>query len=149
MKLRMPGFIRIFIRGIKNLWVYRKIIWNTGEWDQHYLLEFMRFKINRMIKSFETAQYYEGFEKDITWMKRASYILKRLMDDDYQIPNYDKLMKEAYPENYRYSDDLPESNRLKAWKIVSANAKYYKIMRNQDYQYLCKIIKNQLDKWWW
>ena len=41
----MKYLIRDFIIGMKNLYKYAPIIWNTRPWDYKYILDMMKFQI--------------------------------------------------------------------------------------------------------
>ena len=70
-------------QGIKNLFIWFRIIWNDRWWDHHYLYDILRFKLGLMEKSFRKYGHYVGSEKDAYNMKACCDILDRLIADDY------------------------------------------------------------------
>ena len=77
-------FLRYDIKyGVKNLWRWKKVIWHDRDWDYHYLLEVMKFKLVEM----EKLQRVHGNSVDhLKYAKEiedAIDVIQRLIDDDY------------------------------------------------------------------
>lgn len=78
-----------FKRGLptffKNIWRFRKELYNHQWWDYHYTLEILYRSLNIMVVKLEK----DGIEEDTSRMKkvvkikRALELLKHKLDDDY------------------------------------------------------------------
>ena len=60
------------------------VIWSDRDWDEYFILKILQFKLKSMEKSFRKYDNTLGSEKRADEMKRCSYILKRLLDDEYE-----------------------------------------------------------------
>ena len=63
-------------KGIKNLWMYRKLIWNDRWYDFSFLHNLMRFKINDMAQNWGSS-HYVGSEYEEKQLKK----IVQLFDD--------------------------------------------------------------------
>ena len=39
-------FHKNFVKGVKNLWKWFPVIWKDRDWDDHYIFEVLKFKLN-------------------------------------------------------------------------------------------------------
>ena len=69
--------------GIKNLWKWRKVIWNDRDWDYGFLFKIMHAKLSFMQKEFETTNICVGQDKDAAQIKQTVELLYKLIADEY------------------------------------------------------------------
>ena len=60
--------LRQFKQGIKNLWTWKKVIWNDRFYDHSFLHNMMKLKLETMEKAWDEAHYVgsEETKKEIT-----------------------------------------------------------------------------------
>lgn len=70
--------------GLRNLYRYRKIVWQTGDYDYNFNLRMMKFQLELLLKSIEKGWEVDEHrlvkEADI---KRCIEILKNIQEDNY------------------------------------------------------------------
>lgn len=71
-------------KSVKNLWVWFRIIRKNEDGDFKFLLEIMRFKLERMI-AHKKNNGTPGWEKDVWHMNICSRLLDRINNDHYII----------------------------------------------------------------
>lgn len=69
--------------GIRNLWRYRKVVWNDYDWDHTSLLIMMKTKIDFMADYHERRKFYENWEHNVKWMRTTSRLISNLLDSKY------------------------------------------------------------------
>ena len=73
----LPGFIR-------NLWVFRKCLWNHRWWDWRFTMELMQTSLKEMERGMqEGLEIKETRNKKIYKMRKAIYIMDHFMNDDF------------------------------------------------------------------
>ena len=81
--------------GIKNLIKYFKIIWNTRDWDQIFLLELMKFKATNMAKYHREHGITLNKDDIATDLEYFAYLCDKLINPPIYF--YDRL-NEKYGE---------------------------------------------------
>lgn len=151
------------IRGMKNYWKWRKIIYYDRWWDHQYLFEILRFKLEDMETNFKAHGHHLNAEKSAHKMRICKLLLDRLIKDDY----YDNIFK-FYDKKWGYPEmdwiDTKDSE-LTELKITRKNvitesdkersAKEFRIKSNmvwklmeQDVNYLFKLMAKYILNWW-
>jgi hypothetical protein len=108
--------------GVKNLWRYRKVIWNDRDWDYAFLLNLVEFKTKTMSDTIKKYGMSVSSEETANELAEVSQLLGRLANDDFEKhvdEHYEKWDKEyrlldAFKPNKK-SEEYLESLRL-AWK---------------------------------
>jgi hypothetical protein len=80
-----------FLEGIKNLWKWRKIIWNDRDWDHYYLLKIVEFKLSNMSKNIRQYGIGESAEQIADELYRASTLTRILLEDNVFNESDEKL----------------------------------------------------------
>ena len=129
--------------GLKNLWKYKKVIWNNREWDQAYILILLKEKLDFMIQDFEKNAIHiiKDIDVDIKYMKQCSFLLKRLIADDY-------ITKE-YNEYFNLGNWRGHALTKKEQKMIQKSIKHEIYMKEQDLNYLIKIFRKHYEGWWY
>ena len=152
---------------------YEKLLRNDEDFDFGYLLELERFKLKRMVHSFETASVpHVGIEHTIRDLKMCVKLLDIVMEDDA----VSKMYSEVYLKTQlfvigeidesgrtplvRTDQDIPKfpvhvntKNANRFWKNWGKNEKLDKLLlqdlRRTKALYLYNKIRNRCFKWWW
>jgi len=109
--------------GLKNLFIWFKIIWNDRWWDNYYFFKILHKKLSLMEKNFREDGVHLFAEKDANKMKRCVLVLERLMNDDYDA---NASTKNSLKERIEHADYL----------------------RQQDVDYLFEILRKNILTWW-
>lgn len=130
--------------GLKNLWNYKTVIWNNREWDQAYILILLKEKLDFMIKDFEKTgiNIVKDIDVDIKYMKQCSFLLKRLIADDYTTKEYNDYLDKI---DYRWDTKLDNHTKM----LIKRNIKYEIYMKEQDLNYFIKIFRKHYEGWWY
>lgn len=69
----------------KNIWRFRKVLWNHNWWDHHYTIEALYTSISIMEKGFTERGHEIESSKDkkTKKMRRALELMKHILDDSY------------------------------------------------------------------
>ncbi len=139
------------IYGIPNLFVWFKIVWKDRDWDFYWVYCLLRFKLNRMSKSFEKYDIHVDVEKKVKQIKIVVALLDRLIEDDYADYEYEKFGDVRYEgtrENriFNWTENRPFTNEeLQLLRIASDKEIY---MRNQDLDLLFSSLRKHIEGWW-
>lgn len=132
-----------FFKRIKKTIQWLPVIWKQEDWDHYYILELLKYKLERMVKLWEKNKHYVGYENDVKWMKTCIRLIDKI-DEDYTIEMYDeevqinkKLYYAKYPLIYK-----KYKNKKSAWVYIGEE--------NQDraHELLFKIIGRFIQHWW-
>lgn len=145
---------------IRNLWIYRKLIWNDRHWDHSFLYDMLAFKLEEMSKFY--AKYSSWTEKDehVALMKSASEMCKRIAKQNYCEKEWDEHSKK-FPSTWKFTqcEDNPQLSKLNIeYETPGADeASYQDILRiekleeeliNKDMDELFQILKEHSRSWW-
>lgn len=141
-------------RFIKNIWIYRKSLWNTYWWDHHGPLLNLQISLNRMADLIEDRglEVDESRLKKVAKMRRAAQLIKNYNEDLYIemaeselgeliLHDWEFEPSPDHPNCYQLVDtDMPEEkehNRkvfARSSEIQEAEwAELWKIIEGQDY----------------
>lgn len=82
MKLKyIPGAV---VEGIQNIIEYAPVIWKDRDWDHHFLLVLLEFKLSRMQKRFEDCTRIEDAPKIARQLEMCVNAIRRIKADDYR-----------------------------------------------------------------
>jgi len=143
--------------GISNFWKWRKIIWNDRNYDHNFFLKIMKTKLEIMLNNWEDEDVYVGQEKDKEKMKICIYLLNRLISENYDDNAFYFHNKKWGKLRYNESNFFPMLTRSKIRTKEDAEQERKEFQRlmfhedyliNQDLDYLFKLLKRHLRKWW-
>ena len=69
-----------------NKWI--PTIKEDKHWDYQYLLIILKKKLEMMVVEFETNVIYESQTEDVVKMKEALLYLNKVIEDDYDFPDF-------------------------------------------------------------
>lgn len=137
---------RIF-RKIYRLFRWLPIIWRDYEWSYVFLFKILQFKFKLMEEFYRSSNAISANSLDVASQVHTCRLLcKRIVEDDYTTP-WDELNKPVFARfNWHGLNDNDETELEKKrimWAIEREDQQ-----RNQDIQYLCRIIQKHIWCWW-
>jgi len=156
-------FFRVISTGIKNIISWFPIVWTDRQWDFVYFLRIIKFKLEQMVRFYETEAHQIKAEKHVDKMKLCINIIDRIIDD-----NYHDIVFRNYYEKWGQSeikfikDGDTNLNRVEIVhsKVITPQDKirslneYRKLldkeeyMVKQDIKLLFEIFTKHMRSWW-
>ena len=102
--------------GIKNLWIYKSIIWNDRWYDYSYIFKILEFKLEQNNKNWNKAHYVGSeFTK-----KRMIICLQRIQEYNTNLENLQELLFTKKISKLEY---LKQKDKLlnRTWKSFGRN----------------------------
>ena len=102
--------------GLKNLWIYKSIIWNDRWYDYSYIFKILEFKLEQNIKNWNKAHYVGSeFTK-----KRMIICLQRIQEYNTNLENLQELLFTKKISKLEY---LKQKDKLlnRTWKSFGRN----------------------------
>lgn len=105
---------------VRNIWLFRKALANTTNWDYHGLLLLMQTQLSSMEEGIRLHGYHLNKDNHCRRMRECAYLLKRIADDNYYKADYD--WKEGgivvtplydYPRNERVISDYTHKQKTR------------------------------------
>ncbi len=100
-------------RGIDNLRIYRKIIWNDRFWDHTFLLELLLFKLKNMEEHWGKDTHYVNDTDEKETLQKLIEDLEWMLDPD--VDDYTKEGIAEYKKRSRAFFGRLDRNHLKFW----------------------------------
>lgn len=153
--------VKCTINFFKNVWRFRKPLYEFRWWDYHSLLQFMQIAIEHMEDKTKT----KSTEVDSTRipkaakMERASEILKNQLDNyvymDMAEEKYGELIDrdgdfiplDSDGNSFTYEDNLTDEERKHNGEVFAYSAE----LEESEWEEFCNIIKDKktgLKSWW-
>jgi hypothetical protein len=142
-----------FLVSIKRLYTWLPVLWEDRDWDYGFILDILEFKIKQSRLYIE--KYGSHLHKDIDTksMRIAEILIDRIKNDKYS-----KLVLEEHAKKWgeydfdgRYVTRTKVITKYDAELELAETQKIYEhkeYLRKQDWDYLCKHLKDNMAKWW-
>lgn len=162
--IRIP--IRNFIIGLKNLIKWLPIIWKDRDWDKHFIMEILIFKLKQNRRYIAEHGHLANGEEVIRSMTECIDLLEMVHDEwtHYEEPAY-KKHEEKWGSVDFYTEPLPENPELHVLKdrnderytekqIKEKNREFIiasriaRQKRQKDFDLAMQIFSNKFDTWW-
>lgn len=148
MNYRVKQFVDLFRydipRFIKNVFVYRKALWNTYNFDYSGSLYFMREHLKQLEKCIRNGHHLHG-EKQADKVKICVLLLDRILDstDQYNLDNIgvDFSTKKFKLVHTPKNSEHPRYNTKTYWQVTKAK-------EEQDWKLLMKLLDKHMRGWW-
>ena len=141
-----------FFRFIKNVWAFRKALWNFRWWDYTFTLDMLKVCLKEMSDNLETKgiEVDEPRIKKVAKMRRAIEIINN-MKGVYHIEMAEKELGELFimPFEFKSSESHPDSYELVDNKTIEQkehNSKIYERaseIEEQEWVEIWEIFKGQ------
>ena len=153
--------VKCTINFFKNVWRFRKPLYEFRWWDYHSLLQFMQIAIEHMEDKTKT----KSTEVDSTRipkaakMERASEILKNQLDNYVYMDmaeekcgelihrDGDFIPLDSDGNSFTYEDNLTDEERKHNGEVFAYSAE----LEKKEWEEFCSIIKDKktgLKSWW-
>lgn len=138
--------IKDIYKGIKNIIKWMPLVWRDRDWDYHYFLQIMKFKLNNMNKELKNSEFLAYTDtKAIKALKICVNLLDRLDKDEYNDNSIYKLMDKIPNVWDRDKDYEHPKGYHRAFKREIDKAFN---LRQKDKEYFNELFKKYLDTWW-
>ena len=166
---------RDIAQGFKNLWKWFPIVWKDTDFDDHFILEALKFKLKNTADYFEVKQRFVGWEDEVRYIRICEKLIERIQNDYYQSEYFD-----YYDFNIEWipvegNDDLVEFKEQEIRNDVADYIAKYpnthkKVLNNSKYKgykkdtglalamgierhlkarkLLFKILEEKIESWW-
>jgi len=81
--------IRDLIHGLQNLWAWLPVIWKDRDWDYHFLLRLIEFKLEKMARHFLEHNLIMDAEKIAAEARRAAYLAHAISEGQIEDRYFD------------------------------------------------------------
>jgi hypothetical protein len=166
--MKIKKKIRRFIRVLKNIKHYWKYIVDDAQWDDYYIYKILYAKLDAIDKYYTAGVDMPYVNEDDSQknIKICKELCKRLYGDfhfenshreyysKYKIvmemsPDDDSEYTTLHTRHVKYNgDELSESEREKAKKLMMTSLKKEQDMTQHDKEYLFKLLLEESYKWW-
>jgi hypothetical protein len=155
---KIKSFFRYDIPyGVKNLYLWFKVIWTDRYWDYHFIFIILRHKLYLMEKYIRENDNHTEAKRDADQVKECLVILDRLVNDVY----FDLAHKE-YEEKWGEIKFRVENNQLfmnnpkvktpedKEEERHDFNNAIMKedVLKKNDITRLFDLMKHNIQNWW-
>lgn len=143
--------------GLINLWRWRRTIWEDRDWDRMYLLALMMKKIEQMETCERKWSMHVSAPRHARQLMICRLLIERIEKDDY-LPYSDPFnghtkSKPFYLSLYRgqrsdVKEALDVDGFIRHYPILhSESYKHEEYMKQQDYNFLFKIMRTHIQEW--
>jgi hypothetical protein len=116
-KFEAKYYHKDFIYGIKNLWKWLHTIWKDRDWDDHFIFELIRVKLQKQAKYISIKDRHVSAKRDVEKMILVSKLIKLQQDEfygmeymDYHDTKYDFVPTDETKKWFRMEDTLVSEN---------------------------------------
>jgi len=74
---------RDFAQGVKNLWKWFPTIWKDRDWDEHFIYELLRVKLEFQAEYIGSRDIHTTAKRDAELMRLVARLIKLQQDDHY------------------------------------------------------------------
>lgn len=166
----------MFVTGVKNLIKWFKIIWKDRDYDDHFIFEVLKFKIQKTADYMEKRKHFVGWEVEVQRMRTCIKLIDRVQSEyygveyldyensDYNFVESDKVDEYGTPlyelqidlKSERYDDYISKYplQYKKLEKSFSERGKGFIVHRvahinhERARKLLFKIIETHIEHWW-
>ena len=110
--------------GVQNLYKWFWVIWKDRDWDQHFIFEVLRFKLEKQANHLAKLGSHESSERDAELMMTCVKLINKIQNEEY------------YDELYKLDEKSPEA-------LQAVIDKHEKAKRLLFY-----ILHERIEHWW-
>lgn len=78
-----------FIYGIKNLIRWFRLVWKDRDYDDAFIFEALRFKIQKTMEYTERRNFFIGSEHEVSRMRTCIKLIDSIVDAKYELECFD------------------------------------------------------------
>lgn len=158
-------FPRLFCRWVKKVFQYAVFLWNDQDYDNHFILRLLQYKIKRTRESMRAANLLENTDRYCRQMRYAEVLIDRILKDNYCQDEY-KQLDEKWGESIWF--DRPSSTNPECFEVKITRKKcvtqtdeeqegqetldVFKkqdVAREKDLDKLFRHLRKNIQYWWW
>lgn len=128
----------------RTFWKFRKALWNYRSWDYSGLLLLMETATKDMHEYHKNHGHLMRSEDTAKELLIVSTLFKRIREDKYtdEVQGYKSVEGKMFGGDfYQKPNTLPSINAKKFYKLRQA-------VKQNDLDYLCKVLKRKLFTFW-
>jgi len=95
---------RDLAQGFRNLCKWFRLVWKDRDWDDHFIFEALKFKIENTAKYIRKNDRYIGCERDVQIMMTCVGLIEKIQDQFYDLEHTDYMEQEFSFEKIEDSD---------------------------------------------
>lgn len=137
-------------RFFRNLWKFRKVLWNHQWWDYRFTLETLHTSLSIMEEGMSTKgwEVRETREKKVEKMRRVLFLIQNKINDNYieraetelgELPRTDWEFEELENGNYALKDTETPEEREHSRKVFARARE----IEEQEWKEIWDIFKGQ------
>lgn len=132
---------RNFIRGIKNIKKWYKLVWNDTDFDYGYILDILNFKIKNVADYTEKAKMHENWETDVKYMRLACKLIDKIWGEDSYETEYLKYHETSF--DFIPTDETFKEKVENAEKAINRDGLIEDILYDIEYK---PVDKSEIEK---
>ena len=144
-----------FFTKLNRAFFWARYSWNNHDWDFGYALDMFYTKTVRVRKGIEKYKHHVYYERDVRRMKEFESILKRLINEDYEMQVYKEGewgMTFGEPDEMGCIPIGTTSPPVKDCVMFEVPSKEYyehcKMLREQDCEFVGLYLAKYSESWW-
>jgi hypothetical protein len=127
---------------LKNIWIYRKFLWNDRWWDDYYIFFMLREKLKADVIRYEKYGIHLYKQDQIDKMKLCVKLLNRIINDEY-LDRALLFYEKKYPDWLKYRlGENPEGE----WFLKCTRQS--DVQKQKDINYLFKYLSKHIQEFW-
>lgn len=137
---------RNFYYGVKNIFKWFKIVWKDRDYDDTFIFEVLKFKIENTANYTERRKWFVGWELEVSRMRTCIELIKRIQNDYYVVEYLDYVdSTHEFVESDLKDEDGESMYEMKS-EIISENFNEYFQKHKSTYKKVLKEYGNSLSK---
>jgi hypothetical protein len=82
-------FFRQLFTGFKNLWKWFPIIWKDRDWDDAFIFNVLKFKLQNTADELERAAFFVGYEHEVSRIRMCIKLINLIQEEYYELEYFD------------------------------------------------------------
>ena len=156
---RLTEYIYNFKIGLQNLFIWFPVIWRDRDWDDSFMWKILNTKLRKMEEFFNRGDLMGVHsKKELKRLKEARILTDRIVADEYNIEQYDKI-RDKYqvrdylkyiPEEdcYQYCTEVNNGTEEDYRRELRRYFGHEWYLRKQDIRRLGEILEKYSFRWW-
>ncbi len=156
---RLTEYIYNFKIGLQNLFIWFPVIWRDRDWDDSFMWKILNTKLRKMEQFFNRGDLMGVHsKKELKRLKEARILTDRIVADEYNIEQYDKIRDKYQVKNYskyipgedhrRYCIEVNNGTEEEYRRELKRCLKHECYLRRQDIRRLGEILERYSFRWW-
>lgn len=134
------------IYGLKNIVKWFKIVWKDRDYDDSFIFEALKFKIENTAKYTERRKWFVGWEIEVSRMRTCVELINRIQNDYYGVEYLDyQESNHNFVESDIRDDDGDMMYEMKS-ELISENFDQYFKKYGSTYRKVIKEYGDSLNK---